>query len=204
MDAMRVLGVAGVLLVTAIVHAQTPRHGEPYEPLSAAEKLKIYSVRTIDPSGLAKSAFTAAINHWENDPHEWGQGMKGYGRRYGHRLANRAVENAIGFGVATALKQDPRYFYSSEQGAWPRVKHAVVHSFVTRTDSGGRTFATWRFAGNYGGAFVSNTWRPDRINGVGDALQRGTIAIGFDVGANVFKEFWPDIKRRVFRADTSR
>jgi hypothetical protein len=146
-----------------------------------------------------KSAFTAGVNQWANDPPEWEQGMKGYGRRYGHKLLNRGVENAIAFSVATALRQDPRYFYSSKRGFWPRTKHAVVHTFLTRTDSGGTTFSAWRFAGNYGASFVSNSWRPDRINNVSHALERGTISIGFDVGANIFKEFWPDIKRRVFK-----
>jgi len=123
--------------------------------------------------------------------------MAGYGRRYGHRLANRAVENAIGFGTAVAFHQDPRYFRSGEEGVWRRTRYAVVNTFLTRTDGGSRTIAAWRFAGNYGAAFVSNTWRPDRINGASDALQRGSISIGFDVANNIFKEFWPDIRRKL-------
>jgi hypothetical protein len=125
--------------------------------------------------------------------------MEGYARRYGHKLLNRVVENTIGFGVAAAFKQDPRYFYSGQQGAWRRLKYAVVNTFVTRTDSGGRTVSLWRFAGNYGGQFVANTWRPERIATTREAFERGTLSVGFDVGANIFKEFWPDIRKKLRR-----
>ena len=70
---------------------------------------------------------------------------------------------------------------------------------MTRTDGGGKTFAAWRVAGNYGGQFVSNAWRPERQTGVGDTMIRGTVSMGFDAASNVFKEFWPDIRRRVFK-----
>jgi hypothetical protein len=149
---------------------------EPFEPISVGDKAKLHAKRIIAPSGLIKSAFAAGINQWEDSPEEWGQGMKGYGRRYGHKLLNRGVENAIGFSVAAAFRQDPRYFRSGEQGVWRRTKYAIVNTFVTRTDSGGRTISLWRFAGNYGASFVSNSWRPDRINNTSHALVQGILA----------------------------
>jgi hypothetical protein len=197
---MRGSRVILALLCAAAAYPQSgPFAKEPYEPVSVGEKFKIHMRRIYEPSGLGKSAFTAAINQWQDDPEEWGQGMKGYGRRYGHKLVNRGVENVIGFSVATALKQDPRYFYSGEQGVWRRLKYATASTLVTRTDSGGKTLSVWRLTGNYGAAFISNAWRPSRINSSGDALVRGTIAIGYDFASNIFKEFWPDIKRKFFR-----
>jgi hypothetical protein len=186
------------LLVAAAAFAQSgPFNNEAYEPLSPAEKAKLHANRMYAPSGLGKSALTAGYNHWVNDPEEWGQGWKGYGRRYGHRLLNRGVENALGLAISTTLGEDPRYFYSGEQGVWRRVRYAVRNTFLTRTDNGGRRFSTWRFVGNYGAGFISNTWRPPSENRVHDALARGSISIGYDVAANIFKEFWPDIKRKI-------
>jgi hypothetical protein len=79
------------------------------------------------------------------------------------------------------------------------VRHALAHTVITRNDSGGREFAVWRFAGNYGAQFVSNAWRPERYTGVSDTLGRGTVSIGYDAASNLFKEFWPDIRKHVLR-----
>jgi hypothetical protein len=171
----------------------------PYQPLNLKEKFFLFNYRTIEPTSFGKSAFTAGIAHLRDSPEEWGQGMAGYGRRYGHRIANRAVENVIGFGVAAALHQDGRFFRQGEGSFRSRLFHAMSQTFVTRTDSGGRTFSAWRFAGNYGAQFVSNTWRPESQRDVGNTMLRGTISVFvFDIGSNAFKEFWPDVKRRVF------
>lgn len=193
--------VCGLLALgmTASSYGQPLLVSDHHESLSVGEKAEVLAKRTFSPNSFIKSAVTAGINQWQNQPPEWGQGMSGYGHRYGLKLANRGIENGIGFLGAVALHQDPRYFYSGETGAWRRVKHALVYTFMTRTDSGGLTFSTWRFAGNYGSQFISNTWRPPRDAQVGDALFRGTVSIGYDAASNIFKEFWPDIRKRVLR-----
>jgi hypothetical protein len=197
---MRVIPFTLVILAASAAFAQPgPFNNEPYAPLSAGDKAKLHLNRIYSPSGLLRSSVSAGWNQWDNDPPEWGQGMLGYGRRYGHRLLNRAVENTIGMGVVTSLGEDPRYFYSGEQGVLRRVKYAVWNTLTTRTDDGGRRFSTWRFAGNYGASIISNSWRPASENTLRDAMQRGTLSIGFDMAGNIFKEFWPDIRRKVFK-----
>jgi hypothetical protein len=164
-----------------------------------SEKATVFGKRIVGPSALAKSALTAGVNQYRDTPEEWGQGLAGYGRRYAHKLATRGVENGIGFLVAAPLHQDPRYFHSADTGLWPRVGHALASTIITRNDNGYRQVAVWRFAGNYGSQFVSNTWRPERQTNVSDTLVRGTVSIGYDAVSNMFKEFWPDIRKHVFR-----
>jgi hypothetical protein len=175
----------------------SPFENQPYAPLTLKDKTYVFMWRNIQPSSFAKSAFTAAIAHWQDQPTEWGQGMEGYGKRYGHRILNRTVETTMGLGVAAALHQDPRYFRLAEGGFRRRTGHAISYVLLTRTDSGRKTFSVWRVTSNYGAQFVSNTWRP-RNTSSGDALVRGTISLGFDAASNIFKEFWPDIRRIVF------
>ncbi len=177
----------------------SPTANEPYVPLSLKNKSFLFAYRSIAPASWGKSAVSAGLAHWRNSPEEWEQGTKGFGMRYGHRMANRGVESVIGFGVAAALHQDGRYFRNPEAGVGRRVLHAVSQTFVTRTDSGGRTFSAWRFAGNYGAQFVSNAWRPESQRDVGETMLRGTFSIGYDAASNIFKEFWPDVKRRIFK-----
>ena len=173
--------------------------GAPYSPLGLKEKFYLFNYRTIEPSGFGKSAFAAGIAQLTDTPEEWGQGAAGYGRRFGHRMASKGVENMIGFGMAALLHEDGRYFRRGEGGIFERLGHSVAQTFVTRTDGGGRRVSIWRLTGNYGSEFVSNAWRPEGQKGPGDTMLRGTISLGYDVCANVFKEFWPDVKRRVFK-----
>jgi hypothetical protein len=178
---------------------RSPFVEQPYVPLGLKHKAYLFGYRNVDPSSFAKSAVTAGLAQWRNKPSEWGQGMEGYGKRYGHRLANRGAESVIGFTVAAVFHQDARYFRNPTGTIRHRLWHSVSQTFVTRTDGGGKTFSAWRFAGNYGGQFVTNAWRPERQTGVGDTMLRGTISIGYDAASNVFKEFWPDIRKRIFK-----
>ena len=55
-----------------------------------------------------------------------------------------------------------------------------------------------RFAATYGVAFLANRWYPDRLSDTRHALLRGTVTLGADAGNNLFDEFWPDIKKKLF------
>ena len=189
------------MLLGTVAMAQTPLASDYYEPLSVKAKARVFGGRIISPASLGKSAFTAGINQWRDSPEEWEQGMSGYAKRFGHKVATRGAENAIGFAVAAPLKQDPRYFRSGEGGALHRTRHALMWTITTRTDDGGRAPAYWRFAGNFGASFVSNAWRPDRQTNMRDTMVRGTVSVGYDALSNVVKEFWPEIRRTVFRHD---
>src|SRR5262245_9296320 len=177
----------------------SPNDDEPYEPLSLKHKAYLFGWRSIAPSAWIKSGVAAGLAQWRDSPTEWDQGTKGYGIRYGHRMLNRGVESGIGFGVAALLHQDGRYFRKPSAGFGGRVLHSMSQTFVTHTDNGGRTFSAWRIGGNYGAQFVSNAWRPESQRNVGDTMLRGTLSLGYDAASNLFKEFWPDIRGKIFK-----
>jgi hypothetical protein len=87
--------------------------------------------------------------------------------------------------------------YTSGHGVLRRMKYAVRCTILTRTDSGGETFATWRFGRAYGAAFLSNEWHPDRVNTVRSRMSQGSAQIGFDLLSNFGSEFIPDLKRKL-------
>ena len=162
-------------------------------------KLRIHAARVYSPWSLAKSATSAAFLQEANSPREWGQGMEGYEKRLGSTLAYAGVRNTIAFGLDSTLRQDPRYYRSGEGGVWTRTAHAIRGTILTRTDSGAETFSTWRFGSAYSAAFISNQWRPDRVNTTMLSLQGGTTQIGFDVLSNIGLEFWPDVRKKMLR-----
>jgi len=109
------------------------------------------------------------------------------------------VRNTMSFALDTTLHEDPRYYRSTDTGFWRRTKHALRGTILTHTDAGGETFSWWRFGSAYGATYISNQWYPDRVNTVKLDLTEGTTQIGFDFLANFGAEFWPDVKKKVFR-----
>ncbi len=119
--------------------------------------------------------------------------------RLGSTLAYLGIRNAIGFGLDTALHQDPRYYRSTETGTWRRIGHAFRGTILTRKDEGGETLATWRLGSAYGAAFLSNEWQPRRLNNIHEGMEQGTAQMGLDLLTNLGSEFWPDVKKKFFR-----
>jgi len=193
--AWRVLltGMLG-LLFTGVSPAQQA------DPISWESKLSFHASAAYSPWSLAGTAAYSGFLQGIDFPREWGQGMSGYGKRLGSGLAYAGVRNTMSFALDTTLHEDPRYYRSADTGFWRRMKHAFRGTILTRTDAGGETLAWWRLGSAYGATYVSNQWYPDRVNTVKLDLTEGTTQIGFDFLANVGAEFWPDVKKKVFRS----
>lgn len=184
--------VVGIAQTSAAI-IQTP------DPLGWKGKLRFHANRAYGPLALVGMAAYAGFLQEINSPKEWGQGGGAYGERYASTLAWSGIHGAMAFGLDTALRQDPRYYRSDATGFWGRAGHAVRGTFLTRTDAGGETLATWRIGSDYGAAFLSNIWYPPRLDKPRYGLEDGSISLGFDVLGNLGAEFWPDIERTVFR-----
>jgi hypothetical protein len=169
------------------------------DPSNWQSKLRFHALNAYGPGAIAKSFAYAGFFQVTNAPREWGQGDLAYGERLGSMLAYYGVRNVIGFGLDTALHQDPRYYRSGKTAFWPRVGHVFRATVLTRTDSGGEAFAAWRLGSAYGAAFLSNEWQPGRLNNVHAGMTQGTTQLGFDVVTNLGSEFWPDIKKTFLR-----
>jgi hypothetical protein len=95
------------------------------------------------------------------------------------------------------LHEDPRYYRRGEGSIWLRTAYACSRLFVTPTDSGGRTFNYSEWSGNAAATAISNMYYPDGRT-AGANLEKLGMQIGLDGLANVLKEFWPDVKHRLF------
>lgn len=166
-------------------------------PIGWGGKLRYHAVSAYGPAALAGAAVYDGFLQGIDFPREWGHGGLGYSKRLASTLAYSGVRNLLGFGLDSALHQDPRYYRCTERGAWRRTKHAFHETIFTHRDSGGETLATWRLGSAYGAAFISNEWYPDRVNTVALGFSQGSTQIGFDLLSNLGSEFWPDIKRKL-------
>ena len=112
-----------------------------FSRLPAKQKLLIGLKDSFDwPVYLTGGAF-AALYQLENQNPSFGQGMKGYARRYGTALADQVIGNMMTESfMPILLHQDPRYFrhrQAPRRSELHRAGYAASRIFISRTDSGG-------------------------------------------------------------------
>jgi hypothetical protein len=88
---------------------------------------------------------------------------------------------------------------SPDHALGARLKYVIKSTFMAPSRDGRWHVAYARHAGNVGNNFLSNAWRVGSENGPDDAAVRCVWGITGKMGGNAFSEFWPDIKRVVFR-----
>ena len=79
------------------------------------------------------------------------------------------------------------------------MKYVVLASFLAPAPDGTWRPAYARYAGNIGNNFLSNTWRVPSESTTGQASLRCVYGVLGELGGNAFTEFWPDIRKKVFR-----
>ena len=153
------------------------------------ERFNRYVKDTVGPFRLARTAFTAGIDQWRDNPEEWGQGMKGYGKRFASGFGRNAVQQSVTYGLDEALGLDTGFKRSNREGVLDRVKHAFLENVTSRTKSGRRVISAPRLVGVYTGAIVATeTWYPDRYS-YKDGLRMGTGTLLTGFGINLVREF---------------
>jgi hypothetical protein len=169
-----------------------------YTPITARQKFTIASKDSFDYPLVGLAAVIAGYGQLDNSHPEFGQGWAGYGRRVGTTYADQAIGNMMTEGIfPSLLHEDPRYFRRGYGSVWSRTVYAATRVFVTRTDSGGTRFNFSEVVGNAAGVAISNAYYPDTRD-VGDNVEKLGSQIGIDAASQVLKEFWPDIKHKLF------
>ncbi len=176
-----------------------PGLSQPSETWTASDKLSYHLTQSVGPLALLEDAAYAGILQEADSPAEWGQGGRGYGKRYASAIAASGIHGALAFGLDSTLHEDPRYYRAASGGFTRRLGHALRGTILTRTDKGTETLSLWRFGSAYGAAYLSNQWYPDRLNTAKLGFAEGSLHLGFDLASNVATEFWPDLKRMIRR-----
>ena len=153
------------------------------------ERFKRYVKSTVGPAPLAFTAASSGINQWTNHPEEWGQGAKGYGRRFASGMGENAIRQTVIYGLDSAMGLDTGFQRSKREGFFPRLKDALLQNVTSRTRNGNRVISVPRLAGVYTGAIVAReTWYPERYS-YKDGLRSGTKSLLTGFGINLVREF---------------
>ncbi|MEJ2108314.1 MAG: hypothetical protein P8Z37_00070 [Acidobacteriota bacterium] len=187
---------------TPLEHERSPFFkslSPPPDPMTGSEKLNYYAHSTYGFSSFLRSAASAGIKQGTDSIPEWGQGIEGYSARFASSFGRRIIKNSIHQGMGGLLHEDPRYFRSGRSGIWSRSLYAASQTFVSHKDSGETCFAYAHVFGTVSSVFISHTWYPENKRTVEGYASYIATSFGFDAVINIAREFWPDIKRYIFK-----
>ncbi|MGH9712479.1 MAG: hypothetical protein ACRD5M_04170 [Candidatus Acidiferrales bacterium] len=171
-----------------------------FVPLTKKEKFALGADDAFDPYAFGLAAILAGIAQARNDDAAWHQGWEGYGKRYAAAFGDATIGSFMTTGVfPSLLHEDPRYFRLGTGGFRHRSGYALKRLFVTRTDSDHRQFNFSEFGGNATAAAISLTYHSREERTLANYGTNYLTQISIDVLANQLKEFWPDIRRKLFK-----
>ncbi|HEY1203705.1 MAG: hypothetical protein ABSH46_02560 [Bryobacteraceae bacterium] len=182
---------------------RTAESAVPFAPITPKQKMTIAAKDSFDwPLFLTGAAFAGLYQIEDQNP-SFGEGLKGYAKRYGTAYGDQMIGNMMTEGLwPILLKEDPRYFRLGTGTVPRRLWYAATRIFVTRTDAGGTRFNFSEVIGNSVATAISNAYYPDTRD-VRDNVEKLAIQLGTDSFSQVAKEFWPDIKRKLFHRGRS-
>ncbi len=168
-------------------------------PLTPGGKFKVAAGDSFDPSAFLVAGFFAGFSMAQDQYRPFGQGAEGFGKYYGGAFADQAIGNIMSEALfPSALHQDPRYFVKGHGGFWKRTGYAMSREAITRGDDGRSHFNTSELAGNAVAAGISNVYYPAADRSAANTATKWGQQLALDTFFNVLKEFWPDVRRKMF------
>jgi hypothetical protein len=176
-------------------HTQLP-------PLSTREKFVLAAHDSLmDYSSFVWTGILAGQALALNSDPELGHGAAGYGRYYWRTFADGVSGAFFTEAIVPAIThEDPRYYTMGQGSFFRRTGYAISRTFVTKTDSGGNSFNWSELAGNALEAGLSNAYYPPEERGLSQTARNWGTQMESALLNHVFQEFWPDIRKKVFRA----
>jgi len=191
-------GTGGAVL-GVLPNFRSTNSGDDYKPLPAKAKWLIAYKDSFFWTVYFVSGAFSALGQLDGNHPQFGQGLEGYGKRYIASYGDQAIGNIMTEGLfPSILHEDPRYFRKGSGSFGSRLGSALVQIVVVRTDSGGRRFNTSELLGNGVAAAIGDIYYSDSRN-FSSTAQNWYMQVATDAFSDVLKEFWPDLKRKMFK-----
>jgi hypothetical protein len=170
-------------------------------PMSTREKFVLAAHDSVlDYSSYTWAGALAGQAMLLNSDPELGHGIAGYGRYYWRTFTDEVSGTFFTEAIVPAIAhEDPRYYTMEQGGFFRRTGYAISRAFVTKTDSGRTRFSFSEVVGNGLEAGLSNAYYPSEDRGLSQTATNWGTQMESPVLNHIFQEFWPDIRRKVFR-----
>lgn len=162
-------------------------------PLTSGQKFKLFFRGSIDPFQFAIAGIDSAVEQAQDEYPEYGQGAKGYAKRYGASFTDSFDGNFWGNAVLPSLlHQDPRYFRLGHGKVLHRILYSATTTVRCKGDNGNWQPNYSNILGNFIGGAISNAYYPASDRGAVLTIERGiTVSAEGILGAMAI-EFYPD------------
>jgi hypothetical protein len=188
-------------LFGVIPNYTTVENEDKYGPLTPKGKFRIAADSSFDPYTFPFIGFIALVGQAEDSEPAYGQGLKGYAKRYGTSYGDAIIGTFMTTAVAPSiLHEDPRYFQLGTGSVFHRAMYSVSRIFVTRTDTGSHNFNYSEIGGNLVAAGISNIYHPAEDRTVSNTMSVWATDVMWDAVADEAKEFWPDLRRKLHKS----
>ena len=193
----KLVGTVGGKVERKAINLPNYKPGEALCSLGVKDKFVLFVEDSIDPLTLFGVAFNSAMDQAENSEPSFGQGMQGYGRRWGANEASDVSGRFFSdFLFPTVLFEDPRYYRLGRGSGGRRLLHALEHTFIAHRDNGKSMPNISEWAGTTSGVLLSDVYHPGTTHGAGAIAWQVSSDVLQDAGFNVLREFWPEIARK--------
>ena len=175
--------------------------GASYRPLTGSERWKLYLRMTYASAGPYFSPIVNALllDQDNGTPRQWGGGFPGFGRRLASRAGNAVLQGTFQAPLAAVLHEDVRYIPTTHRSFHRRALHAILYSFLTYNDKGHPTLNVANLTAFYASTAVTTAWLPGIQNPARYTFANASEQVALSFPLNVVQEFWPEIRRCIFR-----
>ena len=170
----------------------------PIVPLTGEERFKLYLRQTYTTPGIyVKTGFFAIHDQVKETEPDWGDGASGFGKRVGSLHAGNVIQNSLTALGNAAVGFEPRYDRCRCEGAWPRIRHAVVRNFITYGGADDKAIRPqiMSYAAAFGAGVTVASWEPNNPSVLTKGYQSMVTQAWVGVVVDALAEFAPDIKR---------
>jgi hypothetical protein len=168
-------------------------------PETAKTKFTLAAKNSFDYSSFLIAGVQAGISMNGDSYPEFHQGAAGYARYYWHTLADTADENFMVGGLGPIIfHQDNRFYTLGHGGFRKRTWYAVTRVLVTRKDDGDPTFNFSEIIGSGAAAGASTLYYPKTYQTWTKVGQKWLTSDLIDCFNFFWKEYWPDVNKRIF------
>ncbi|WP_263384241.1 carboxypeptidase-like regulatory domain-containing protein [Granulicella arctica] len=164
-------------------------------PLTRKQKYDLGLHSVADPVTFLAVGVASGIEQARNTFPGYGQGAKGYAKRYGAGYADDAIGRMLSSAVFPSIfHQDPRYFYMGSGTVRERAWYALRSAVVAKGDNGKWQPAYSFVLGSFASGAISNAYHSADDRGAGLTIRNGFLDLAGHAADNLLREF---ISRKV-------
>jgi len=173
--------------------------GEKVPPLYTRDKMTFWLHEEFRPATLVPMFISGGWEQLVNTDPKYGSDSAAFGQKLGAAALRQASFRFFSDSLLpTITHEDPRYFRKAHGGITERGVYAAERVFVAQRDDGSHGFNVSDVVGRAIAGALTMTYYPGRSANWRVSAKTWGVSLAGLAGINLFQEFWPDVRDKVF------